>query len=116
MNKEQILSFILTKYGATPQYLWQKYPNYCVLRHGEKGKWFAVIMEIPKSKLGLSGEETAVIADVKCGPVLMGSYIGKKGVFPAYHMNKTHWLTLLLESADEEDIKELLDVSFHLTE
>ena len=39
-----------------------------------------------------SGEEIVYIMDVKCGPLLGGSYLGKPGVVPAYHMNKTHWL------------------------
>ncbi len=38
------------------------------------------------------------------------------GVFPAYHMSKTHWISVLLDgSVDKDKIKWLLDLSFELT-
>ena len=52
-------------------------------------------MDVRRDRLGLSGEEIVYITDVKCGPLLSGSYLGKPGVVPAYHMNKTHWLGVL---------------------
>ena len=64
-----------------------------------------------------SGEDVVYIMDVKCGPLLGGSYLGKPGVVPAYHMNKTHWLGVLLDgSAADETVTELLDLSYSETQ
>lgn len=38
------------------------------------------------------------------------------GIFPAYHMNKEHWITVLLDgTVEEEKIFELIDTSFQAT-
>ena len=45
-----------------------------------------------------------------------GSFREEAGMFPAYHMNKAHWLTIALDgSAEEEKLKFLLDMSYELT-
>lgn len=48
-------SYIEETYGTAGEYLFAKDPATCVFRHQSNRKWFAVIMEIPKEKLGLSG-------------------------------------------------------------
>ena len=53
---------------------------------------------------------------MKCDPLMTGSLLGREGFFPAYHMNKDKWLSVALDgSADDEQIKMLLDMSFELT-
>ena len=117
MDEKELVRYAFSQYGAQPEYLWKKYPDYFVLRHKDGGKWFAVVMDIPKERLGLDGKEKIFIMDVKCGPLLYGSFIGRTGVFPAYHMNKENWITLLLDgSAESETIKQLLGISYQLTE
>ena len=70
-----------------------------------------------RDRLGLPGEDIVYIMDVKCGPLLSGSYIGEPGVVPAYHMNKTHWLGVLLDgSAVDETVTELLGLSYSETQ
>ena len=47
----------------------------------------------------------------------IGSLILDKGIHPAYHMNKNHWITVCLDgSVEEEKIMWLVDVSFELTD
>ena len=56
------------------------------------------------------------VVDVKCGPLLMGSYRGLPGLLPGYHMNKNHWITILLDgSAEDSLIRELTEISYDLT-
>ena len=74
-------------------------------------------MDVCRDRLGLSGEDIVYLLDVKTGPLLGGSYLGKNGVIPAYHMNKTHWLGVLLDgSAADETVTELLDLSYGQTQ
>ncbi len=43
------------QYGTEAKYFWAKTPTYAVLRH-PNGKWYAVVMDSPKSKIGLPYE------------------------------------------------------------
>lgn len=116
-NRDIIFEFVKKQFDTEPEYLWVKYPNYAVLRHKDNKKWYAVIMTVEKEKLGLQGKDIIDIMDVKCYPEMIGSLRKEKGILPAYHMNKEHWLTLLLDNSLEIDtILELLNLSFELTE
>ena len=116
MDRETATRYIAETYGAAPEYLWSDSPDACIFRHGDNRKWFAIIMNVQRVKLGLPGEGGADLMNMKCGPLLGGSFAGKPGILPAWHMNKTHWIGALLDgSAAESDIRELLDLSFTLT-
>ncbi len=67
-------------------------------------------MEIPKEKLGLKGGGMVQVVNLRAPRV------GEPGVYPAYHMNKNHWVSVALDgSASDETVKTLLDVSFEST-
>ena len=55
MNREQFIQCLSEDYGVAGEYLWAKYPRYCVFRHPNNHRWFAVVMDVPKTKLGLPG-------------------------------------------------------------
>lgn len=102
--------------GAEPAYLWAKFPTYFVLRHGDRGKWFAVSGTVSREKLGLSGAVPLPILVVKCDPILLGSLLGTKGFLPAYHMSKTNWVTICLDDTVSDDtVINLLTISYDLT-
>ena len=47
---------------------------------------------------------------------MIGSFLNKEGYFPAYHMNKTSWITVALDgSVPDDEIRMLLDMSFEAT-
>lgn len=116
MTKDELIAYVREQYDVEPEYLWEKYPNIFVLRHQGNRKWFAVVMDVHRDRLGLEGGGLVYIADVKCGPLLSGSYTGEKGIVPAYHMNKSHWLGILLDGpANDSTVEELLELSYELT-
>jgi predicted DNA-binding protein (MmcQ/YjbR family) len=115
MNREEVFEYVKSEYKTVPKYLWSNNPFYAVLRHKNK-KWYAIIMNVPKAKLGLDGNEDVDIINIKCPPELVGSLRLSKGFLPAYHMNKEHWITILLEEwIDADKIKYLIDLSYELT-
>lgn len=118
MSERKILNdYIFEKYNTKPEFPWIKYPGFAVYRHSTNNKWFAVMMNIPKSKLGLENNEEADIINLKCDPLIIGSLCLDEGIFPAYHMNKAYWISVLLDGTVEEaKLKWLLDLSFDLTE
>lgn len=111
-----LLSYIEETYGVAGERPFAKEPATCVFRHASNQKWFAVIMEIPGEKLGLDRGGKITVVNFKCDTRLIGSFREEKGIYPAYHMSKVHWLTVALDGTVEEDkIKFLLDMSYHLT-
>lgn len=114
--KSNILRYAKEKFNTDPEYLWIKSPNSAILRHCDNSKWYALITNISKKKLGMTEEEFTDILNVKCDPLLICSLLNDKGFFPAYHMNKKNWITILLDgSVSEDKIFKLLASSFELT-
>lgn len=114
-SREEFIAFVQSEYGAAAEYPWARTPQYGVFRHGHNRKWFAALMALPKKTVGLEGDEIIDALNVKCDPLLNGSFRTQAGVLPAYHMNKEHWLTVVLQMADEALVKELLALSYELT-
>lgn len=116
LDRKLIFDYANRTYQSMPEHLWAKYPDYAVLRHRDNNKWYAVIMNVPKNKLGLDGTEDVDIMDLKCEPEMIGSLRMTKGILAGYHMNKGNWISVLLDgSVDEKMIFHLLDMSFSLT-
>ena len=116
MNREELEAYILNHYSTEPDYPWADTPRATVFRHAGNRKWFALVMEVPRDKLGLPGTEKLDIVNFKCDPILISSLRGETGIFPAYHMNKASWITASLDgSVSAETIELLLDVSYELT-
>ena len=116
INKTAIFEYVKEEFGTEPEYLWAKFPDYAVLRHKHNLKWYAAIMTIPKQKIGLSEQGVIDILNIKCEPMLIDSLLKTKGYFPAYHMNKKHWISIALDgSVENKYIFHLLDSSFEIT-
>nr|WP_237391197.1 MmcQ/YjbR family DNA-binding protein [Cedecea sulfonylureivorans] len=115
VKRENLFAAVFEKYQVEPDYPWQKLSDYAVLRHKFKRKWFALIYRIEPQKLGLEGEGLVEAMNIKVQPEMIGSLRMMAGILPAYHMNKEHWVTVLLDNVPEEEILGLLDESFQLT-
>lgn len=113
---DSIFKYVKEKYSTIPEYLWEKTPDCGVLRHSENKKWYGIVMRIPKYILGIEAEEKVNIINLKCDPVMIGFLIDKKTIFPAYHMNKKHWITVILDNSMKiNEIYSLIDSSWNLT-
>lgn len=116
IQMSEILQYAKDQYESKPEFLWLKSPNNAVLRHKDSLKWYAVLITVSKSKLGLDGDESVEILGLKCTPLLIDGLVDKVHYFPAYHMNKQHWISILLDNTlPINDILNLMDLSFSLT-
>lgn len=114
----QVLQYLQDRYSAEPEFLWAKTPNNAVFRHTANKKWFAaLLLDMPREKLGLDGGRQAVdILDLKCDPNLIGSFLNGTCYLPGYHMNKEHWITVVLDgSAPADEVFRLIDLSYEIT-
>lgn len=110
---ERIVQYAQVRYGTEPEHLWAKYPDYMVFRHPTGKKWYAALMNVPEHRLGLPGDGSVDVLDVKCDPRMIGSLLSEKGFLPAYHMSKSTWISVLLdESVPDEQILSLIELSY----
>lgn len=117
MDRKELEKYIMETYNAQADFPWVKSPNFEVFRHCSNNKWFALIMDIPKSRLGLPGNEILDIVNLKCDPIMVGNLQSEPGFFPAYHMSKENWITVALDGSVADDkLKMLLDISYELTD
>lgn len=113
MNRTELFTHVREHFGIEPEYPWPDKPSYAVLRHPENRKWFAAVLDVPRDRLGLSGTDALDIVNLKCDPLLSGMLHSRPGFFPAYHMNKEHWISIALDSTtDTDELCALLAESF----
>lgn len=112
-QRERITQHIQDTYGTEAEYLWADSPGNAVFRHPASKKWFAAMMHVLPEKLGFRGEEPLDMMDVKCSTIMIGSLLSTKGFLPAYHMNKNHWISIVLDgSVPDDQIFPLLELSY----
>lgn len=82
-------------------------PNWTVMRHWANKKGFAFLYEY----------QGRLQVNVKCDPADASFWRSAfSGVSPGYHMNKTHWNTILLDgSVPDGDVKTMLADSYRIT-
>ena len=79
------------------------------------GKWFALVMKIKFKNLGFESDETVWVVNLKADTEKITEITDKKSIFPAYHMNKKYWITVLLTAITVfEQLCELTRKSFEL--
>ena len=115
MNKQEFLGLCLESYGTDPDYPFSGDTETAVLRHVGNKKWFALVMNISRRKLGIDSDETVDVVNLKLPTEMFGSFGPSDGVYPAYHMNKLHWISVVLQDAPADLIQFLLHVSFEST-
>lgn len=113
LQRERITQYIQDTYGTAAEYLWTDSPGNAIFRHPASKKWYAAMMWVRPEKLGLTGEEPLDVMDIKCSTIMIGSLLSTKGFLPAYHMNKNHWISIVLDgSVSDEQITPLLELSY----
>lgn len=114
MSREDLFEWVRKQYGTDPDYPWKD--ENAVLRHQENNKWYGLVMKVGGDKLGMADKTEVTILNVKCDPMMIGSLRTQPGFFPAYHMNKDSWISILLnEPKQDETIKNLVAMSYRLT-
>ncbi|WP_315322242.1 MmcQ/YjbR family DNA-binding protein [Stomatobaculum longum] len=114
MTRQELFALAAKRYGTAPDYPWQD--DNAVLRRKDNEKWYAVVLKLAASKLGLTETGEIELLNVKCDPVLLASLRTQAGYFPAYHMNKEKWLSVRLGKPElDASVADLLALSYELT-
>ena len=115
MTKQELLEYCLNTYGASPDYPFDEDFETAVLRHVDNRKWYAIVMRVSRCKFGFDSNEVIDVANLKLPTEMFGSFGAADGVYPAYHMNKLHWISVLLPDAPDDIVQFLVNVSFEAT-
>jgi predicted DNA-binding protein (MmcQ/YjbR family) len=115
MTKESFFSYCLDSFGTVPDYPFDEDFETAVLRHSENRKWYAIVMKVSRRKFGFRSDEAADVVNLKLPTEMFGSFGSSDGVFPAYHMNKQHWISVILSDAPDDVVAFLTSVSFEAT-
>ena len=111
------------EYGVRAEFPWDKYPGNGTFKCTENGKWFAALLTVEFGKLIDGGgsanphdeDETIEVINHKAKPDEILQLVKTPGIYPAYHMNKTHWISVLLDDTLTDDqVFALLRKSYRL--
>ncbi len=133
-------------YGDGVEHTFPKYPDVGVFRDGPTQKWYGIVMAVSRARLErLSAEKLAKdrgeklppekkakgstpqdndahpedeieVLNVKLDPVKIPLLEKADGFHPCYHMNRKHWITVVLDgTVSDEYIMELLEESHALS-
>ena len=115
-QSNRITKAIKEKYGDEPEFEWEKFPGYATFRNKDSKKWYGIIMNLDKSKLGESSTGEIEIIDIKLEPNEIEYLLKQDGFYPAYHMNKKSWITVILNNTvSDEKIMSLIEKSYSYT-
>ncbi|EFO53335.1 conserved hypothetical protein [Streptococcus infantis SK1302] len=111
---KRIMALVQENYGNQLEYLWEKSPDTAILRHENNQKWYAVLMKISWDKLEKGREGLVEAVNLKHDQV--SDLLVKKGIYPAFHMNKRYWISVPLDDTlSDEQVLELFERSWFLT-
>lgn len=112
----RIANRIIEEFHNAPEFLWEGYPDTGIFRHPSNRKWYALLTTIEKKKLDKAFSGLVEILNVKIHPVDLEDYLKITGIYPAYHMNKKSWISIVLdETFQDEEILSLIKKSRMLT-
>ncbi len=106
-QSNRIATFIKDKYDVSPEFLWKEYPDFGIFRNYNNQKWFALVMNIPKEKIVKKSKGNVDVMNLKLDSKV-NDILKIKGIYPAYHMNKKYWITVMLDDTLTDN--EILDL------
>ena len=110
----RLLEIARRRFGTLPDSPFDDGGESLVLR-AENGKWYALLMTVDGGKVDGTRRGPVRALNLKIDPEKRESYMDDRHFFPAYHMNKTHWMTVLLDDGlDWEKTETVLEESFRL--
>lgn len=111
----RIATEIEKKYGDNPIFMWEKFPDFGVFKNSKNDKWYGIIMNIERKKLEENAKENVDIINLKLDKNEITELLNKKGFYPAWHMNKKYWITIILdETFSDKKIIEYIEKSHQL--
>ena len=115
-QSNRISQLIQKKFGDEPEFEWEKFPGFATYRNQNSKKWYALLMNLDKSKLEKKAKGIVEILNLKLDSKEIETLLKRDGFYPAYHMNKKNWITILLDdTVPDEEIFRFVEESYSYT-
>lgn len=118
---DEIIGFVKGLPFGSNDFPWEGDFYSTVLRRKDNKKWFGLIIKAPKSffeRYGVEADNGEPVLNLKCPPDLQ-IFLREKypaAVLPSYHMSKTHWISVVMNSdIPQDEIKKLIELSYDIT-
>ncbi|MCR5457940.1 MAG: MmcQ/YjbR family DNA-binding protein [Clostridiales bacterium] len=112
----RINEYICSCFGVNPEFLWESTPSFAVYRRKDSQKWFALIGNLKRSKLepDSKSKEEMEFMNIKIAVNDVANALKNKGFYPAYHMNKKTWITVVLDgTVSDKTIQKMIGDSYN---
>ncbi|MCM1364203.1 MAG: MmcQ/YjbR family DNA-binding protein [Faecalibacterium sp.] len=112
---KKLIRYVDEKYNDEPEFLWQKFPDNAVVRRKDNKKWYVLFCTVSRRKIGFDSDEKVEIIDIRLTPERIEKEVDSEKFLPGYHMNKKHWITIVLDGSVEfDEICRRIDESYEL--
>ncbi|HFU4501463.1 TPA: MmcQ/YjbR family DNA-binding protein [Streptococcus suis] len=115
-QSNRIAQLIKEKWGDLPDYPFAKSPETGAFRHPANSKWYALVTQVKRGQLdGSADQELVEIVNLKVDGREIAELLSQSGIYPAYHMSKKAWVSVLLdETVEDQMVFALLEKSRYL--
>ncbi|WP_105096684.1 MmcQ/YjbR family DNA-binding protein [Streptococcus suis] len=115
-QSNRLAQLIKEQWGDLPDYPFAKLPTYGAFRHPNNNKWYALVSQISKGRLdGSADQELVEIVNLKVDGREIAELLSQSGIYPAYHMSKKTWVSVLLDdTVEDQTVFALLEKSRYL--
>ena len=113
---EDVLRYVKERYNSTTVKPFKTNPDIKALVT-TKNKWYALFLDVEYNKLQKDSlvDSKVKIINLKHISSKISAITDNRNIFPAYHMNKNHWISVVLDNnIDIEYVKELIEISYNL--
>lgn len=100
--KTNYVHWLETELQTKGEYPWEDDTTSAVYRCKNQ-KWFALVMKIKFKNLGFESDEPVWVVNLKTDAEKIPELVDRKSIFPAWHMNKKYWITVVLTTVTDFD-------------
>ena len=114
---ERLVDHVATTYGLAPAHPFKRHPEIIGFKVPTVDKLFGIFLPVDYCRLDKTSTRTdqVLVLNLKGQPDHILERIDNCRYFPAYHMNKKHWFSVLLDAqTDWDQLISLLAESYRL--
>ena len=114
---ERLVDHVATTYGLAPAHPFKRHPEIIGFKVPPVDKLFAIFLPVDYCRLDKTSSRTdqVLVLNLKGQPDHILERIDNCRYFPAYHMNKKHWFSVLLDAqTDWDQLTSMLAESYRL--
>lgn len=113
----RVIDYCKEKYGDEAEYLWKDTPRNAICRRKDNKKWYIALLSVKGTKLGQKNDDIIEVINMRTPAETIQETLKNNDIYPAYHMNKKHWITIILDgSISIDEIYKRIDISYQIAQ